>query len=260
MFGPLLIKFSNRIQNIAHENFVVASEQLRHWEGSCWIIKNFATLDATRNKGAVMKSWFRVVFLLFLPYSIWCDYEPRLASFVVEGKQVVFTLTNGWVFVAESPLESKHYALDRLIGTRARIDTYPHCPLLELTFENPERKGQERISFPGWMNKEVYDSLLTVTNIEIQKNCFYQEGFVTLSDGSRWYVKTNLDIWFADNYWAKGDKIAVTRRFTSPDDCTLVNQDVSGYAYIDYYKNNREHYYSMRDPRSILVIPAKNKE
>lgn len=199
---------------------------------------------------------FIASFLFFLPYCIWCNYEPRLESFNVEGKQVVFTLNNGWVFT-ESPIESKLHALNRLIGMRARIDTYPHCPLLELTFENPEHIGQDRISFQGWMTKEDYDSLLTVTNVEIQKSFFYQEGYITLSDGSCWCIKSNLDIWFAGNYWANGDKILVTRRFTSPHEYTLVNQDVSGYAYIDYYKSNKEHYYSMRDPRSLLVIPAE---
>lgn len=194
--------------------------------------------------------------LFFLPYSMWGDYEPRLLDFATEGSQAIFTLDNGWVFFAESPLESKHYALNRLIGGRVRIDTYPHCPLLELTFENPEHIGQDRISFQGWMPKEVYDSLPTVTNVEIINGFFHQEGFVTLSDGSHWYIKLNLDIWFAGNYWANGDKILVTQRFTNPDDYTLINQDVSGHAYIDYYKDSKEHYYSMRDPRSLLVVPA----
>ncbi len=200
--------------------------------------------------------WLAAFILFLLPYSIWCSYEPRLESFVVEGKEVVFTLDNGWVFISESPLESKCYALNKLIGMRARIDTYPHCPLLELIFENPEHVGQERISFQGGVIKESYDSLLTVTNIEIEKGFFYTEGFVTLSDGSLWSIKSDLGIWFAGNYWARGDKILVTRRFTTTCDYTLVNQDVSGHAYTDYYKNRVESFYSMRDPRSLPVIPA----
>lgn len=195
-----------------------------------------------------------IAIFLFVTHSIWCNYELRLKNFAVEENVVVFTFDNGWVFISEFSLESKSYALNRLIGMRARIDTYPHCSLLEVTFENPEHIGRERISFQGWMPKEVYDSLPTVTHIEIQEGFFYHEGFVTLSDGSRWYITSNLDIWFAGNYWSKGDKILVTRKFSRSHDYTLINQDVSGNAYIDYYKSNNEHFYSMRDPRSLLVI------
>lgn len=196
------------------------------------------------------------ILLFLLPGSAWCDYEPRLTSFDVEGNKVTFTLDNGWVFTSEAPLESKLYALDRLIDMRVRMDTYPSCPLLELTIENPEHRGKDRISFQGTITKETYESLLTVTQVEYDAGYLYSDAYVTLSDGSRWYVERNLGVWFVNTYWATGDRIMVTRYFPSSY-CTLVNLDVSGYAFVDYYVSNYEHFYSMRDPRSILVTRSK---
>lgn len=197
-------------------------------------------------------------FLLLLPVLLLANYEPRLKTFHVrDHNKVIFHLDNGWTFEGHFFDPNKAYALDKLLGMQVRIDTCPQSQVLELSIENPGHRGHDRISFPGFINKATYDSLLVVKDITFENPYyFWHNAYITLSDGSRWSVQKNLGIHLIKEAWAFGDRILVTRNYQADSDYTLVNLDVSGRAYADYLENNYERWYSMRDPRSVLVSPV----
>lgn len=197
----------------------------------------------------------RLFFLFFLPFFLSANDEPRLKTFHVQDHhKVVFHFDNGWTFEGQFFDPSKVYALDKLIGMRARVDTCPQSPVLELSIENPGHRGHDRISFPGFINKKTYDSLPIVKDITFE-NFYYlwRNACVTLSDGSRWYVQTTLGVSLIEDAWASGDHILISRNYTTDSGYTLVNLDVSGRAYVDYLQSHYEHWFSMRDPRSVSV-------
>lgn len=205
-----------------------------------------------------MKRYF---FLFLFPLFVFAHYEPRLKTFSVQNPdKVTFHLDNGWVFEGQFSDPNKIYALDKLIGMRVRIETYPQLPALEISFENPERPGQNRLSFEGFINKETYDSLLTVTDITFKNPHFlwwdYWEAYITLSDGSFWYVETDVHLDLVQRAWMVGDHILVTKKYPSEQSHTLVNLDVSGQEYQHYSLDAGTRDYSWRDARSVRVIPA----
>lgn len=193
------------------------------------------------------------------------NYERTLHSFVVDevsnGKEVSFILDNGWEFIGEIPFleESKLYSLSKLAGQHVRISCNPQSDSLVLTFENNKR-GFDKISFHVAIAKSTYDTLLTVADVQMQNYIFYHTANVTLSDGSIWYVEGNkLDIEMASTYWSQGDRVLITKRFDANNRYTMVNLDVSGCLYVDYYKTKDEHWYSMRDPRCLDASSIEKK-
>lgn len=217
-----------------------------------------------------MKSYLLLSFLfLSIFFDAFADgqraatYERNLRTFaiedVAEGKKLAFILDNDWVFECHiGALEtSKLYALERLTNRRVRIGTNPQSPALELTFENPSKPGSDKTSFQVSITRDTYDTLMTVRDVNVTNGLFngvlFSSGYITLSDHSIWAIKTTLGKNLAGSYWSPGDRVIVTRKYTTKDQYTLVNLDVSGALYVDYYKSYNEHFYSMRDPRSILV-------
>lgn len=185
-------------------------------------------------------------------------YEPKLESYYIEKDQVYFKLDNGLVFIGESPNRNMFYALDRLVGMHARIQTFPESAFLDITFENPTQRGCDKISFLGWLTEETYKQLVTVTELEVDKSFFFPSARVTLSDGSHWTVKNDrLFRLFVEKWWSKDDHILVTKNYSSEKEYSLVNLDVSGYHYVDYFKERNEHWYSMRDARTVEALPRE---
>lgn len=198
------------------------------------------------------------LFIFFFPLFIFPNqiHEPKLLSWSMENDEVVFALDNGWFFVGEVRNYNMLYILNHLIQTRVRVETFAQTPFLTITFENPENLGHDKISYLGYVREETYRQLLRVSDIEFNNSIFYffcPTGYVTLSDGSRFVVdKSDLFVHYLETFWSKGDHILVTKKYSSAGNWySLVNLDVSGSHYVDYLKSQNEHWYSMRDPRTV---------
>lgn len=211
-------------------------------------------------------SYFVIVCLLF-SFQISAQsnpYERFLSSYSIEhkedGKEVNYILDNGWVFVSQIGPFDEHtlFSIDRLVGTRAKVATDPQSAALEIIFENPNNKGHQKTSALVWTTKTTYDSLLTVTDIQINNFPFFSTGYITLSDNSVWYIKYWTGIEFAKTYWANGDHVIVTKKYDERNSYNLVNLDVSGDHYIDFYEGESQTWYSIRDARYIEAKSVKN--
>ncbi len=187
-------------------------------------------------------------------------YERSLKNFGIketqDEKKLFFVLDNDWIFESDFNLfdESKIYSLSKLLNSRVLITAQPQLSGLEMTFENPTKKGCDKTTFPISITQDTYDSLLVVTDIEIISSYWWYNAYITLSDGSRWSVKTSLGVDFARTYWSIGDHVIVSKHYNKNTLYSLVNLDVSGTHYVDYYKDHKEQWFSMRDPRHLSVV------
>lgn len=186
-------------------------------------------------------------FFLFCPLFIFANqtYEPKLADYFIEGDQVNFKLDNGWVFTASTPNQNMIYVLDRLMGMRARIQTYPESPFLNISFENPTHLGSDKVSFFGYVTEETYKLSATISNIEADRCFCFPQTRVTLSDGSCWMVKCRHCTYLIETHWSLGDRIILSKDYLSKNKYSLVNLDVS---------TDPKH---EKDPRTVEATPLE---
>ena len=101
-----------------------------------------------------------------LPLIIYANqtYEPRLSNYSIENDQVNFKLDNGWVFIGKAPNPNMLYALDRIIGMRVRVETFPQSSFLDISFENPTYIGSDKISFLGYVAEDTYKQFALISD------------------------------------------------------------------------------------------------
>lgn len=214
-----------------------------------------------------MKRFIGTLLALFCACSLSANYERTLGTFAIEenyeGKTVYFILDDGLELNWKIPYFEEHklFNLPNLEGTRALITAHPQVPSFEILFENPDNKGHFKISYPVTVSEDAAQNLLTVTSVE---ECPYLTWFysvkvdlhVNLSDGSQWEIKDLTQRDLVQSHWSAGDRVIVTKNYTKKNTFSIVNLDVSGEYWVDYFKGYGELWFSMRDPRSAEASPA----
>lgn len=191
------------------------------------------------------------------------NYERYLKSFEVREidlvtKKVYFILDNGWVFTSaiSSLDEHKLYSLHNLLNTRVSIRTHSQIPGLEISFENPHNKGYDKISFLTSLSKEIYDSMLFITDIRTIYNWFVNDDVIILSDNSYWRFMYSTKF---NNYYAPGDRVLITKNYNNrwAETYTLINLDISDNYSLqfkyDYGRHSAHMIEPLEDLRSIEV-------
>jgi hypothetical protein len=182
------------------------------------------------------------------------NYEIQETS---DTKKVFFILDNDWILTSEVSWFDEHklYSLHKLLNSRVLIKTELELPGLEITFENPNKRGYDKISFQAAIAKETYESSLVITNVQIQDNFWAgSSATIILSDDSKWDVPTWSGFYFVQGYYTLGDHVLLTQHYDGSDLYSLVNLDVSKRYYFTYSKVG-SHVYPNEEPRSIEVRP-----
>lgn len=212
-----------------------------------------------KNLFALLSISFLVCFNSWAESSPESDYERFLESFSVDyeesGIQLTFTLDNGWTFTSQvSPFEEhKLFALDKLVGSRAFIAIDPFSPALEITLENPAKKGARKMSFLAIPTKETYLSSTIIVDIEIYNYLAFKMGYILTANDLSWEIRSSLGIESASSYWSPSDHVLITKRYDEDNCYSVVNLDVSPNHYINYNPGEKQSWYSISDVRLINV-------
>lgn len=205
----------------------------------------------------VMLSAFGLLFTSIILAQEPSSCRPTLNSCEIEGNRVSFLLDNGWVASSEVPLFQiyKLDALSRFEGAKVCFETFPQIDSILMRLENPAHPNYPKITFPISLRREDYQNLPTVVEMSVVNWLITWSGSITLSDGSQWRILKELPCMLADRYWSVGDRIIASEKISDRNTFSLVNLDVSGEHWIDYYRGpgGGEVWFSLRDPRTIEV-------